>query len=330
MRAAVLLCLASGCVEYNQSRLHGIDIYSQDPPEKIDVLMVVDNSASMGPYQARLGENYGAFISWFIQGDVDYRIAVTTTDDGNDPAVPDPARGRFVGPIITTDMDADQAAEAFAANVNVGTNGSGLEVGLKTAWMALDQASRDPRRAFLRDDADLSIVFVSDEEDSSPWPVNDYINAFFQIKGERSHFNASALTVTDPSTCTEDGARFSSAGTRYVDVAVETHGLTANLCDSDFSHIVNDLSLASTRLTDRYFLTAEPDVGSLAVSIEDNGVEADIPCDLGWWTYQRLEQDGVEQPVIVFDRDHVPPAGSRIAIRYLYGSGREAFCGGES
>jgi hypothetical protein len=64
--------------------------------------------------------------------------------------------------------------------------------------------------------------------------------------------------------------------------------------------------------------------------LEIDGVEAEVPCDLGWWTYQRLPVDGVDTPAIVFEPDHVPPAGSRIAIRYLYGRGDEEFGGGGS
>lgn len=333
MRSFILSLLAlGGCIEYQQTRFHGVDLYTQDPPEKIDVLMVVDNSSSMGPYQNRLGENYASFISWFVQGNVDYRIAVTTTDDGNDLGVPDPARGAFVGPVIRSDMDPADAEVSFREQVNVGDQGSGLEVGLKTAWMALAERRDAAQLAgFLRDDADLSIVFVSDEEDSSPLPVNDYINAYFDVKdGDRARVNASALTVTDKTTCTEEGAQFSTPGTRYIDVAQQTNGLTANLCDSDFSHIVQDLSLASSRLTSTFYLTEEPDVSTLQVLVETDGVEAELTCDSGFWTYQRLLDGGEEVPAVVFDRDHLPAAGSRISIRYYYGTGNEDFCGGGS
>ncbi|MDP2317043.1 MAG: hypothetical protein Q8P41_29390 [Pseudomonadota bacterium] len=331
----LLLPLIVGCSEYQAIRQGGIDIFEQSPVEKIDVLMVVDDSSSMESYQYQLGSNFQAFISWFVEGNVDYQIAVTTTDDGNDSSVSDPARGAFVGPIIRSDMDLATAEELFRVEVNVGTNGSGIETGLKTAHLALTDTERlgDQITEFLRDDASLSIVFVSDEEDSSPWPVNDYINAFFELKGHRDRdaFNASALTVTDESLCSDALAEYSSPGTRYVDAASQTHGLTGNLCDSDFSQIVTDLSLANSRITDIYALSREPDAETLTVTLEVDGVETDLPCDSGEWNYQRITVFGIDTPGIVFDREHLPPPGSILSIRYLYGDGSlGAFCGSAS
>ena len=333
--ALLLVPWAVGCSDYQQVRQGGIDIFTQDPVEKIDVLMVVDNSSSMDSYQEKLGSNFQAFISWFVEGNVDYRIAVTTTDDDNDPAVSEPARGAFVGPVITSDMDIDEADALFRQEVNVGTGGSGIEAGLKTAYLALTDADHlgDQITGFLRDDASLSIVFVSDEENSSPWPVNDYINAFFELKGQRDRavFNASALTVTDETLCDEQAAEFSSPGTRYVDAAAQTHGLIGNLCDSDFTKIVNDLSLANSRIADTYLLSREPDAETLTVTLEVDGVETELACDAAEWAYGRTTADGVEVPAIIFDRAVLPQPGSRLYVRYLYGDGNVgSFCGGES
>jgi hypothetical protein len=331
-----LLAWSSGCIEYTASPTHGIDIYELPPEQSIDVLLVVDDSESMGPYQEQLGANYAAFISWFVEGNVDYQIGITTTDDGNDPNVPDPARGALVGPIITSDMDAGTAEALFRDEINVGTDGSGVEVGLNTAYLALADRAHlaDQIDEFLRPDAELSIVFVSDEEDSSPWPVNDYINAFFELKGHRDRdvFNASALTVTDESKCSDVAAAYSSPGTRYVDVARQTHGLSGNLCDQDFSHIVGDLSLANSRISDTYVLGAEPDPSTLEVTLTLDGEDTVIPCDDGAWSYARVNADSVtaeDQPAVVFELDRLPRPGSKLQIRYLYGDGDPTeFCGG--
>lgn len=324
-----------GCIEYEPQLNQGVDIFNQDPPEAIDILLVVDNSGSMESYQEQLGQNFEQFITWFVEGNVDYHIAVTTTDDGNVGLQTSPARGRFVGDVITSDMDPADAAAEFERQVNVGTTGSGLEVGLKTAWLALTDPGllSGANSGFLRDEAELSIVFVSDEEDSSPWPVNDYINAYFEVKGHRDRdvFNASALTVTDESECTADQAEYSSPGDRYVDVARQTHGLVGNLCDQDFAQIVTDLSMATSRMSNTYILSGEPDPATLTVTIgTDDGEVYDVPCDAGEWTYDRVipeDGDGEDQPAVVFDPAHLPPLGSRVTIRYLFGGGQvDAFC----
>jgi hypothetical protein len=332
-RLVPFVALFSGCIEYDPQLHQGVDVFTQEPPEAIDILMIVDNSGSMSSYQTQLSGNFQSFITWFVEGNVDYHIAITTTDDGNDPVnVTGAARGAFVGDVITSDMEQDEAEDAFRDQVNVGTSGTGMEVGLKTAYLALtDEDLLDgPNQGFLREEAELSIVFVSDEEDSSPWPVADYINAFFDLKGHRDRdvFNASALTVTDESECTASQAEASSPGTRYVDVATQTHGLVANLCDDDFAGIVTDLSLATSRMTDTYFLTADPDPSTLTVTVEGpDGSALEVPCTDGVWTYDRVVSDGEEVPAVIFASDQLPALGSRLTIRYMYGGGQvDAFC----
>jgi hypothetical protein len=328
------LAALSGCSEYNLETTDGTDVFVQEPAEKVDILLVVDNSGSMASYQEQLGSSFNAFITYFVGANVDYHIAITTTDIDLATQAPytgcphptPPARGAFVGEII--DNDTPDPESVFQDEVNVGTCGSPVECGLEGARLALSEDMlADDNRGFLRDDADLSIIFVSDEEDSSPDPVNDYINDFFDVKGQRTRnvFNASALTVTNQNECTANQAAASSSGDRYIDVADQTHGLVENLCDQDFEHIVTDLSLNASRLTDTFFLLNMPDPGSITVTVD----QTDIPCTLGDWTYDLVEQDGKDKPAIIFDSDKIPTPGQRIAVHYNYGDGDPSqFCQG--
>jgi hypothetical protein len=315
-----------GCVEYTLEVSDGTDVFVQQPAEKVDILMIVDNSGSMAPYQQKLGQSFDAFITYFVGANVDYHIGVTTTDIGYDPTTHG-AAGLILGEVITPETG-DPSGD-FAQIVNVGTTGSGFEMGLEAAKMALTPPKvNGVNQGFLRDDASLSIIFVSDEQDSSPEPVNDYINEFFEIKGQRDRevFNASALTVTDESECTAQQALASSPGTRYVDVAAQTHGLTGNLCADavTFDRIVTDLSLNASRLTATFFLSANPDPATIAVSVD--GVE--VGCDVGDWTYDEVDDGtGNLAPAVIFTLDALPDVGSQITIRYNYGDGDPAaFC----
>jgi hypothetical protein len=53
-------------------------------PNKVDILIVLDNSSSMAEEQAILANNLGAFIDVLEAEEVeaDYRVAITTTDAG--------------------------------------------------------------------------------------------------------------------------------------------------------------------------------------------------------------------------------------------------------
>jgi len=323
----VIPFVAVGCIEYDVVTTDNTDVFTQAPAQAVDILLVVDNSGSMAPYQQKLGDSFDSFISYFVGANVDYHIAVTTTDSGYDPATHG-AAGRIIGSVITPDTPDPQSA--FAGIVNVGTSGAGYEMGLQGAFLALtDPLVHGTNADFLRDDASLSIIFVSDEEDASPQTDNDYINAFFAVKGQRARdvFNASALTVTDESVCTAQEAASSYPGSRYVDVATQTHGLTGNICADgvSFDNIVTDLSLNVSRLTDTFYLSDTPDPVTLQVSVND----VTIPCDDGSWSYDLVNDQGEDKPAVIFDRASLPETGSRIAIRYNHGDGDPtAFCPG--
>ncbi len=318
-RTSLLLVLGlTACTQdYEYIEWDVVDIFYQNPTDSVDILMVIDNSYSMEPYQTELGTNFSHFLTYFIEADVDYQIAAVTTDVTVDTA--GQIRGDIISPATQNPED------AFSDLVNVGVDGTGFEMGLQSAYEALTEPNVSTANAgFLREDATLSLIFVSDEEDSSPLPVNDYINAFRDVKGQRSRdvFNASALVVVEEGMgCDRD----STQGDRYVDVAEQTGGVLGDICSDDFASIVTDLSLNTSRLRDTFHLSVAPDVSTLEVRVNDEVVE----CDHGSWTYDQVEDEyGELQPSIVFERTQMPPSNSQLAVRYYEGSGDSAnFCG---
>lgn len=311
MHATILVLSLLGCNEYELVLFDGTDVFYQDPASDVDILLVVDNSCSMGPYQDKLSTNFEQFISYFTDANIGYQIGVVTTDVMNLDA------GVLRGQVVTPDTP--DGAAIFQDLVQVGVDGAGTEMGLESAYLALS-GSKNP--GFLRDEASLSVIFVSDEEDASPLPVFEYIRAFEDIKGarERDIFNASSLIVTDETDCTGLG---STQGDRYIDIAGQTNGVVGNICANDFADIVTELSLNASRLQDTFYLSSEPDVVTLEVSIDETAV----PCEDGDWTFTHLD----DEPVVIFARSALPPPNAQIAIRYYYGGGDEAaFCTGET
>lgn len=337
--ALALSCLFLGsCIEHSFSKLENEDVFNQLPATQVDVLLVVDNSCSMQPYQDLLSENFDAFLTYFEQGDVDYHIGVLTTTleapeylagytcaQGKLDQIPD--GGELVDDTYIT-TETEDGAELFSDLVNVGVCGTGYEMGLESARLAVAQAGESD--GFYRDDAYLSIIFVSDEQDGSPLPVNDYVNAFREVKGqkEREAFNASSLVVTDPDECTNQqlSAGGGSMGTRYIDVAEQSNGILGNICAQDFGDIVTELSLATSRLRDTFYLSDMPDVSTLEVGIDEEVID----CETGRWTFQKLNYQGETVGAVVFDRTNMPPPQSRITVRYDKGGGDEKFCKGKA
>jgi hypothetical protein len=329
-----VLLFPLSCVEYDLQRFDGTDIFYQKPADLVDILLVVDNSCSMAPYQSKLASNFQSFIQFFVDVDVDYHIGVTTTTV-TEPWVGGgctqqqvnqiPAPGHLVYDRVI-DSETNNAEQLFSQMVNVGTCGSGSEMGLEAAALALGSAANAD---FLRQDAELSVIFVSDEEDGSPKPVNDYLNAFRAAKpdGGRESMDVSALVVTDLSSCDAQQLQAgATTGNRYLDVAEQGKGVIGNICADDFASIVTDLSLNSSRLSDTFYLSSRPDLTTLTVE-----VNAEVyPCEDGAWNYLlETQEDGTELPVIVFEREFLPSPSSQVAIRYFGGEGNpNDFCGG--
>ncbi|MFT5685496.1 MAG: hypothetical protein ACI8RZ_006448 [Myxococcota bacterium] len=342
----IALTVSMGCSDYEVYSLESADIFYQLEASEVDILLVVDNSCSMQPYQNKLAASFDSFLTYFIEGDVDYQIGVTTTslqEVEYNPAynkdcpqqVVDaiPAPGALVDGIILT-PDTPNPDSTFSDIVNVGICGAGYEMGLGSARLALQHAGSGVYNdGFLRDEAYLSIIFVSDEQDGSPLPVNDYINEFRDSKsgGGRESVIASALVVENTNACNPEQQEYATVGSRYIDVAEQTGGLIGNICGDDFESIVTELSLNSSRLTDTFYLSALPEPGSLLVGVSNSGDVYEIDCDTGEWTYE-LQEDGDEVlGVIVFDRAYMPPPNSKITVKYDRGDGDPAsFCGSDT
>ncbi len=254
------------------------DVYIQEPLRMVDVLLVIDNSGSMEEEQARLSRNFEAFIQAFVDAKVNYHVGVITTDLRNQEQA-----GRLVGDVRYITPETPDAAEVFASNVQVGTNGSGLEMGLEAAGLALSEPLVSTYNAgFLRDGASLSIVVFSDEDDMSPGSVNDYLNFFASLKGDRAYrdhtlMNVSAVVGDVPFGCeAPDGTGEAGAGTRYYYAAQATAGVTASICAGDFTPIVEALGLDLSGLREEFPLTrcARPDTLEVIVEgrLEEQGV----------------------------------------------------------
>jgi hypothetical protein len=142
------------------------DTFTQANALKVDIMWVIDSSGSMGDNQQSIRNNAAAFTNRLTQANVDFRLIVVTTASADDSEL----RNRC-GSIITS-----ATAGQFANCAVVGTNGSGREEGAEAARRALDStyprgpwnpnATVNPLNPnFLREEADLHIIAVSDEEE---------------------------------------------------------------------------------------------------------------------------------------------------------------------
>ncbi|MEO0813309.1 MAG: hypothetical protein AAFY60_10635, partial [Myxococcota bacterium] len=182
--AAVFFCACSE--DSLRSLQNNTEQFSQNAAAKIDVLWVIDNSDSMGDEQSALGRSFEAFITTLVASSVDYHIGAISTDPNDAGRLHEGASEiSFITPTTIA------PAAVFLENVSVGTRGSPLERGFETMTLALGVGPEwivgtppsPPNPGFLRDDAALFVIAVSDEDDESFGPVAYYQRVVESYKG---------------------------------------------------------------------------------------------------------------------------------------------------
>jgi len=246
------------------------DVFKQVEISKADILFVIDNSCSMGEEQEDLAAEAEDFINTLITKGTDFQIGIVTTDNWVD----------VVG--LITPLSADPVGE-FAAGVMVGTGGNAFEKGQEYAMQALDLGSLSSSR-YGREDAALSVVVVSDEDDQSPLTEIEYNDYFFSIK-DPDLFFFHTITGTDISCVSSD------VGLRYITQSTMTGGSVLDICGSwgnnlttiaNSNYIIEDiypLTKTAVRGTVEVFLDGTPlksgwyyDTGSNSVILEDKSL----------------------------------------------------------
>lgn len=270
-----------------------VDAFAQQAASQVDVLWVVDDSGSMAPRQENLARNFQSFIELFSRGKIDFRIAITTTDIFK-------TAGQFKGtPKILTPAT-PALLTTFANNIKVGTQGSPYEAGLQAAQLALDRvkAENDSKLAalatckapcaraanptkcnsdcdaanpidFLRPDAYLYLIFVTDEEDESSQDVRYYYRSFETAKGVGNDGTVTTAAIMGDVPTNGCGA---TPGVRYRAMSDLTGGDVGSICDQEFSVTLKKLATNAVGLKRKFALSRPPNESTLEVLIK-------YPCD---------------------------------------------------
>lgn len=270
-----------------------VDTYLQEAASKIDVLWVVDNSGSMAPRQENLARNFSAFINEFTRNSIDYRIAITTTDIFKEA-------GHFVGTPKILTPTTPNVVTAFANSIKVGINGSPYEVGLDAAKLSIDlqaqanaaavlqckgacpssgraqceaKCETDTVFQFLRRDAYLYLIFVTDEEDRSSQDVRFFYRYFETAKGVGNDGTVTTAAIMGDVPSNGCGA---TPGTRYKALSDLTGGEVGSICDTNFSTTLTKLAKNAVGLKRKFALQVKPNLQTLEVRLR---YPCNVPAD---------------------------------------------------
>lgn len=273
------------------------DTWQQVGSGKLDILFVVDNSCSMADEQQSLASNFASFIAGVNTTTVDFHLGVTTTDIFRES-------GRLVGSPTVLTAQTPGLASAFAQNVLVGTGGSGLEQPFEAAARALTEPMKSGANAgFLRSDASLAIILVTDAVEQSPNSVPVYLSTYRQAKGGKPELVS--VSVVGPFTAPGLTCQLDSTvdNGRYRDMVDRTNGVRTSICTTDWARDLSNIGMALVQPRLEYRLSSQPETPS-TIQVRVNGAV------VTGWTYRASDN------TIVFPSASPPPAGASVTATY--------------
>lgn len=260
-----------------------------------DILFFGDTSGSMATELTTMGEK----ITVLIDSLTEY------TDEWQLMAVTGPT-GCGVTGVLTPDT-ADYAS-LFATGLLTPPGEDEVdEWGLYNAWQAVEATDAgECNEGFLRPDARLHIIFISDEADHSPgWDTGDpsywvtYTDAIYARIGDPDKLRFSGIIGPSPGGC--DGAE---AGTGYAEAVSAWSGTVLSICDDWASQV--ELLVDTTVQYDTFELSRWPIEETLEVFV--NGAARPTG-----WTYEAGAN------AVVFS-EGIPVTGDEVEVFYLVAS----------
>jgi len=269
----------------------------------VDVLWVLDDSCSMQKEQPAIATNARWFMQYVLDLDIDFHIGIVTTD------MLDPRRsGRLVGEVI--DREASRPLQMFQAMAFVGTRGNGDESGRAAAYSALELLRGTDNAGFLRDDADLAIIIISDAEDYSldePISQADWIAWLARAKPNLGQLSFSAIVSTDA--CTDPIER----GYKYMEVAQQIGGVVWPICDTRWDLAFKQIGFRVAGLEREYSLSQYPVDETIVVRVRSGTTAVDLQRDVDWSYLESENRVRLEA--------FVPAPGAEITVQYERSTG---------
>jgi len=320
-----------------------VDRFAQSDVNRVDLLWVIDNSRSMDFALDLVDATADVVFEVLDDSDIDYQTSVVTTDDkgpSNEPctklrSAPGPNWIRGSCGFFSDGDDLVQRSDwkvvnertrpsperAFDGLIAVPRGGPVVESGLEAMRLALTP----PRvtgwnRGFLRPDADLSVVIISNEDDQGPRSVDFYAQLVTSLKGFAGR-RATISAIVPPIACIPNGGPCNEFGAvRYTQAARATGGVVESIgVDQEaepeeqaeqFAEKLLNVVSSATSVRSLFSLSEIPAPGTIEVRVDGGPLEAVAPSGAVNWTYEPTANR------IRFSERGRPAPGSEVEVEY--------------
>jgi len=247
---------------YEGTAVDGFEI-PDDPP--VDILFAVDQSCSMSSDQEILGDAFSAFINDVEKMTHGWQIGVVTIDNA---CFNEGVLDTSTPSLYSVFADAVQQTGGLFQNT---LSESLLQLSAKaTGKVDLGECNE----GFLRDDALLHVIVVSDEREQSG-DSEGFAQELIDLKSTPELIKISAV-VDVTGDCGDQGVNNGPGG--YLEAANVTGGLLLDICDAEWGERAPELAEMSLIGIGEYILSETPDEDTLEVYV-DGALQTD------GWTY---------------------------------------------
>jgi len=287
-----------------------VDTETLPAAPKADVLLVVDDTGTMAARQTELGNQFAALTQYATAVAADWQIGVINADPQSLLA------GRLVGDASNPKIlrpTTPNVATLFRSKVNLGVNGGSIESVVQTAVMALSTPLRSTDNAgFLRRDAVLGVIGISDADDQSSLPLSASVARFLDTKERATDvtFNGMRLFTMPPMSCLYEGP----PGTPNFAAAIALmNGSEGDICATSWTADLERIGKVAFGYRTDFYLNAEPDLsGGHVIVVHIDGVMVPAVATNGAtvWTFDPLSNAVVFEPVFA------PEPGDTLTMTY--------------
>ncbi|MFT5681000.1 MAG: hypothetical protein ACI8RZ_001906 [Myxococcota bacterium] len=255
-----------------------------DPPT--DILFSLDSSCSMTWDIWEMYNNFDAFINELESYSEDWHIIVANEDSGCNnsglltPNTPNYTE-KFQEALFAWNLENDYTEALLTVNENAVENTD----------------SGECNSGFMRPQAMLHIIDITDEPEQSPRPWDEIVDNIVTKKGSLALTTISAIAGDYPSGCDD-----ASAGTGYYEAVNATNGVFLSICQS-WATTGNLGLLASASVNQDTFELSQPAQEATIV------VEVNSKRRTSGWSYDAASNS------VVFASD-LPGEGDSVSITY--------------
>ncbi len=269
---------------------------------KVDILWVIDNSGSMSENQEQVRVNSNEFISKFItKTGLQWKMGLISTDVSNPP---------FVGfrPGDALDYQSSNPVQLFQGAVKrLGIYGDAVERFYEPVLRAFDSHPH-----FLRQDAVLALIVVTDEEEQSTISLENFLQKIKGYKNDLKDVYTYGLFAASDDGC-DTQTMFTYQSSRYKQFIDKTKGKKYSLCDPNIGAKLAEMGddLVQQLVRPRLYLSARPVVNTITVTYKGELLKWGQKDDGGLWLY-----DYGNNAILFHDLDFAPGPEEKVTVNF--------------